>query len=168
MTQHTENSLRINLPANQIWQVLDNYGDIKKFALTIQSSEIVGELTTGLGAKRKCTFNDGSSLVEEITEYKQGEGYKMKLSEHSMPVKRMVSEMKVTPIDSNSCQLYMSTDFEMKGGIIGKLIGTLLMKPMMKGIFRKIMTGLAYHTKTGEVVDKKLPTKEQYAGLVGN
>lgn len=166
MTQRTENSLTVNMPAEHIWQVLDNYGAIEKFALTIQSSETVGELQTGLGAKRKCTFNDGSSLVETITEYNQGQGYKMELSEHKMPVISMLSEMKVTTINDNSCVIYMSTDFEMKGGIFGKLMGALLMKPMMKGIFKKVMTGLAYHAKTGETVGKKLPAKEQYETLV--
>ena len=54
----------------------------------------------------------------------------------------------------------------MKGGMLGKLMGALLMKPMMKGIFKKIMTGLAFYSKTGEEIDKKLPTKERYAELV--
>lgn len=78
---------------------------------TIKSSPIVDDIQSGLGAKRKCTFNDGSSLVEDIIEFNQGQGYKMDLSEYSYPLKSMFSEMRVIKIDANSSELFMSSYF---------------------------------------------------------
>ena len=166
MAHHCEKTLKVNVPAEKIWQVLEDYNGIEKFAMTIKSSASVNEISTGLGAKRSCTFNDGSSLVEEIIEYQAGQGYKMDISNHSMPLKSMQSEMKVTVIDENSSEIYMSADFVVKGGPLGWVMGKLLMRPVMKGIFKKVMTGLAYHCATGELISDKLPENEELAKII--
>jgi len=166
MAHHIERTLKVNVSAEKIWQVLENYSGVENFAATIKSSPIVGDIKSGLGAKRKCTFNDGSSLVEEIIEYQEGQGYKMELSEYPYPLKSMVAEMRVTAIDANTSELFMSSDFIVKGGPLGWLMGTLLMSPMMKGVFKKVMTGLAYHAATGERVDEKAPSSEQLSKVL--
>ncbi len=42
MAHHTENSIKVNVPAEKIWQVLADYSGIENFAATIKSSPIVG------------------------------------------------------------------------------------------------------------------------------
>ena len=74
MAHHCEKTLKVNVPAEKVWKVLDDYNNIEKFAMTIKSSASANEISSGLGAKRTCTFNDGSSLVEEIIEYQEGQG----------------------------------------------------------------------------------------------
>lgn len=166
MAHHTENTLKVNIPAEKIWQVLADFSSVEKFATTIDSSPIVGDIQTGLGAKRLCTFNDGSSLVEEIIEFKDGQGFKMALSEFSLPLKEMQAQMGVKKIDDNSCEIYMSADFIVKAGPLGWLLGHLIMRPVMKGVFKKLMSGLAYHCVTGKLVGEKLPSNEELANIV--
>ncbi|MBQ4848106.1 SRPBCC family protein [Pseudoalteromonas sp. MMG005] len=166
MTHHTEKSLKVNIPAHKVWQVLADFSGIEKFATTIKSSSIVGNKTSGLGAKRKCTFDNNSSLVEEVIDYQEGQGYRMVISDHSLPLESMYAEMKVKAIDENTSEIYMSADFVVKGGVFGKLVGHMLMRPMMKGVFTKVMSGLAYYTVTGERVDKTLPKKEVFSNII--
>lgn len=45
-------------------------------------------------------------------------------------------------------------------------MGALLMSPMMKGVFKKVMTGLVYHAATGERVDEKPLSDEQFENIV--
>lgn len=168
MAHHTEKSIKVNIPAEKVWQVLDDYSGIEKFAMTIKASTSVNEIATGLGAKRKCTFNDGSSLVEEITNYQAGQGYDMDISEHSIPLKSMQASMKVKAIDEYTSEITMSADFVVKGGPFGWLMGQLLMRPVMKAIFKKVMTGLAYHCETGELVADKLPNKDQLTSILAS
>jgi hypothetical protein len=166
MTHHVEKAIKVNVPAADIWEVLKDFGSIEKFSPTIKTSSIVNNINSGLGAKRLCTFTDGSSLIEEITDFQEGKGYKMALSEYSLPLKSMNSEMMVKEIDSNSSELYMSTDFVVKAGPLGWLLGFLLMRPLMKGVFMKVMSGLAYHCATGKLVDEKLPSSEELANII--
>ena len=166
MAHHAEHTIKVNLPAKQVWNILDDYASVEKFATTITSSPIINDIHRGLGAKRRCTFKDGSSLVEEIIEYQEGRGYTMLLSDHSLPLKSMQANMSVKAIDANSCEIFMSADFVVKGGPLGLLMGSLLMRPMMKGVFKKVMTGLAYHAETGELIGEKLPNNEQINMLI--
>lgn len=168
MSHHTEKSLKVNIPADKIWQVLADFSSVEKFATTIKSSPIVGEITSGLGAKRKCTFDNDSSLIEEIIDYQEGEGYRMVISDHSLPLESMHAEMRVNAIDENSSEITMSANFVVKGGVFGKLMGHMLMRPMMKGVFTKVMSGLAYYTVTGERVGKTLPKNETVANIIIN
>ncbi len=166
MAHHCEKALKVNIPADKVWQVLEDYSSIENYAMTIKSSASVNDISSGLGAKRSCTFNDGSSLVEEIIEYQVGQGYKMDVSNHSMPLKSMQAEMKVTAIDENSSEINMSADFVVKGGPLGWVMGQLIMQPVMKGIFKKVMTGLAYHSVTKKLVGDKLPPNDELAKII--
>lgn len=166
MKHKVTQSLNVNVSADKIWQVLGKYNSLENYASTVESSSIVGNIESGLGAKRKNTFYDGSSLIEEVTEYQQGQGYKMKLSDFSFPLKYMNSEVAVKAIDSNSCTLFMSTEFVVKAGPFGWLMGLVIMRPMMKNIFKKQMNCLAYYCETGQKVNNKLPSSDDLKKLV--
>ena len=166
MAHHIEQTLKVNVPATKIWQVLADFSSVENFATTIQTSPVTSDIKAGLGAKRTCTFNDGSSLVEEIIEFQDGEGFKMQLSEYSLPLKSMQAEMRVVAIDDNTSELYMSSTFVVKAGPLGWLLGALIMCPMMKGVFKKLMSGLAYHTVTGKRIDKTLPEQQELANII--
>ena len=166
MAQHTENTIKVNVQASKIWEVLKDFGGVENFAVEITTSPIINNIKSGIGAKRKCTFTNGSSMVEEITEYKEGKGFKMDISEYSLPLNSMVSEIWVKEIDSKNSEIYMATDFVVKGGPLGWLMGALMMKPMMKGVFKNLMTGLAFYSVTGKRVDGKLPSKEELANIL--
>lgn len=168
MAHYTENSLKVNIPAEQLWKVLADYSSVEKFALTIKSSPVIGDISSGVGAKRRCTFNDGSSLVEEITHFEEGNGFTMEISEHSLPLKSMTASMKVSKIDESTSELHMSASFVVKGGTLGWLLGALVMRPVMKGVFKKLMTGLAYYSKTGKAIEAKLPEQTELSGLLAN
>jgi len=160
MIHHTEKKIIVNVPANKIWKVLENFSSVEKFATGIKSSPIVGEIDSGLGAKRLCTFQNGTSLVEKIIDFKDKSGYRMELSEHTLPLKSMYSEIYVKQIDDKSSEISMACDFEVKMGLLGWIMGYFMMRPVMKKTFKDLMTGLAYYTVSGERIEKKLPSKK--------
>ena len=166
MTIHIERSMIVNIPSDKIWETMNDFGGIEKYAPTITSSPIINDIKSGLGAKRKCTFNDGSSMVEEIIEFNEGQGYSMVLTEFSAPLNSMHAEVRVKKIDANSSELYMSADVETKSGPLGWLMGNVLMPPIMKGVFKKVMSGLAYYSATQNEVAEKLPSNDVLAKII--
>ncbi len=161
MTHHVSKTLRVNVPSERIWEVLNDYSSLERFATTIETSPIAGDKKSGLGAKRLCTFRDGSSLIEEIIDYQEGRSIRINISEFSLPLKTMQAEMGVEKVDANSSDIFWSADFVVKGGPFGWLLGLLVMRPVMKGVFTKLLSGLAYHSATGEAIDSELPSEDQ-------
>lgn len=168
MAHHVDKTIRVNVPTTKIWGILGDFSSVEKFATTIKSSPIIGDKPSGIGAKRLCTFHDGTSLVEEIIEYQEGHGFKMELSEFSLPLKYMYAEMYVKEVDANTSDISMFANFVVKGGPFGWLMGSLIMRPVMKGVFKKLLGGLAYHSLTGKLVTKSAPSKEELASILSS
>ncbi len=166
MAQHTEKIIKVNVPASKIWEVLKDFSGVENFGAKIKTSPIINDKASGLGSQRKCTFDNGTSLVEEIIEYKEGQGYKMAISESAMPMKSMNTAMWVKEIDSKSSEIKMEAEFVMKGGPLGWVMGALMMGPMMKGIFKGVMTGLALYSDNGKRIDGKAPSKEELGNIL--
>ena len=160
MKRHISETMRVNLPGGSVWAVLDDFGGIERYAPTIERSPILTENATGLGAMRKCEFYSGGSLIEEIIDYEGGQTMTLELSEHGMPVKSMVSTIKVTSVNAETCDISMSLDYVSKRSPLGWILGAFVLAPMMRGAFKKVMKGWVYHAATGSVVDDKIPQNE--------
>jgi len=53
-----------------------------------------------------------------------------------------------------------------KAGPLARLLGDVVMRPVMKGVFNKLMSGLAYHCVTGNWVGEKLSANEELANIM--
>ena len=82
-------------------------------------------------------------MIEEIIDYQEGTSSKIEVSEHSMPLISQNAEMKVEAVDANTCDIFMTMDFVVKGGPFGWIMGLVMMRPLMKWVTKNILTGLA-------------------------
>jgi ribosome-associated toxin RatA of RatAB toxin-antitoxin module len=166
--EHNVNvAIKANVSAQKVWEVLKDFSSIEKFAPKVNKSVILEDKNSGLGAKRKCSLSDGSSVVEEIIEYsEENQKFNMVLSEHSFPLKQFFVEMGVKKIDENSCEILMSLNFIVKGGIFGWVMGAVLMKPMMRKNVTAALKGLAYHASTEKEIGNALPADEELSLII--
>ncbi|MFW2388210.1 MAG: SRPBCC family protein [Polyangiales bacterium] len=167
MAHHVEATARVNAPAAKVWETLRDFSSIERFSSNVESSPIVGEVASGLGTKRLCTFYDKSTVLEEIVGYKEGESLDIELRQFSMPLESMRAQMKVTPVDGATSDASFSMDFVVKYGPVGSLMGALLMKPMMTRITTDILKGLAFHVTTGNTIGSEMPSAAALAAAVG-
>jgi hypothetical protein len=167
MAHHIETTVRANAPAAKVWETLRDFSSIERFSSKVESSPIVGEVAAGLGTKRLCTFYDKSTVVEEIVGYEEGESLDIELSEFSMPLESLRAQMKVTPVDGATSDVSFSMDFVVKYGPVGWLMGAVMMKPMMRGVTRDVLNGLAFHVTTGNTIGSEMPSAAALATAVG-
>ena len=97
----------------------------------------------GVGSQRRCVFADGSSVVEEVTEWEPNRQYRVRLVEMGkMPVQEAHATLSVEPLDGEHSRLKMAMDYRMKYGPLGWVMGQTMMKSMMGGIFEGVLKGL--------------------------
>ena len=166
MAHHVETTLKVNAPAQKVWETLRDFSSVERYSSKVESSPIVGEIATGLGAKRKCTFYDKSTVLEEIIAYEEGVSLDIELSEFAMPLKSLRARMKVTRVDDTSSEVYFSMDFVPKFGPVGWLMGAIMMKPMMRRVTKDVLQGLAFHVVTGDRVGSEMPSAAALATAV--
>ena len=98
----------------------------------------------GIGSKRRCNFDDGSSVVEEVTQWEANRRYRVRLSEMTaMPLREAYAELSVEPLDSGQTRVKWGMDYRVKFGPFGWVLGQTLMKAMMGKVLDGNLNGLA-------------------------
>lgn len=161
MEQLLDCVIHANLSSQKIWEVLSDFGKIHCFHPRVQKSVLISEKSWGLGAKRRCHFYDGTSVVEEIVQIEAQKSLRLKISEFSLPLKYLETKIWVKNEGVNKSQIGMSMNFVLKGGFLGLFSSYLFIRPQMHKMMRDILKGLAYYSLTGVVVGKRMPSERE-------
>lgn len=62
-------TVKVNAPANALWQVISKIGDINKYMPSLKSAEMLDGKNPGRGAIRRCVDQQGKAWSEECTEF---------------------------------------------------------------------------------------------------
>ena len=140
---HFERSLTLDATPDAVWTVLSRYMQIDEFAPQITSVDALTTGEPGPGAKRRNHFANGTSLVETVTDWNPGQGYKVELSDMAaMPLHAAQSEIRLTGVGGRT-RVTWTFDYRVKYGILGWLMGHTLMKMMMGKVIDGNLQGLA-------------------------
>ena len=71
-----------------------------------------------------------------------------------MPFKSAKATMKVEPRGASKSEVFIVMEFTPKFGLLGGLMGSIMIRPIMRRMFRKVLGGLEHHTATGEQIGK--------------
>ena len=137
-------TLTIDATPEAVWTVLGRFMHIDDFAPQVKSVDALTDGADGVGSKRRCHFDNGTSLVEEVTEWEANRGYRVRLSDMAaMPLHEAQAEIEVEPLDGGRSKVTWSFDYRVKYGPLGWLLGQTMMKMMMGKIIDGNLQGLA-------------------------
>lgn len=140
---HHERYLTIDASPDAVWGVLSRFMHIDEFAPQITSVDALTDGEVGVGAKRRNNFTNGTSVVEEVTAWKPGSGYAVRLSDMAaLPLHEASSEIRITSTGGKSLVTW-TFDYRVKYGPIGWLMGQTMMKMMMGKIIDANLQGLS-------------------------
>ncbi len=126
---HYERTIDIEATPETVWKVLGRFMHIDEFAPLIESVDALTDGEDGVGSKRRCNFNNGGSVVEEVTEWEVNRKYRVLLSEMTnVPVHEMYAEISLDSLESNLVRVTWGADYRMKFGPFGWLLGQTAMK----------------------------------------
>lgn len=138
-----EKVLEIDATPQQVWAVMSRFMHVDEFAPEVARVEALTEGADQVGSQRRCHFSNGQALVETITEWDAGRGYRVALSEMgSMPMSQAQAALRIEPV-SNKARVVWSFEGQMKFGPFGWLMGRAMLKPMMGKVIAANLEGLA-------------------------
>lgn len=141
---HHERTLIIDATPNAVWSILSRFMHIDEFAPMVKSVEALSDVENGIGAKRRCHFNDGGSMAEEVLEWEDNHRFKVLLYEtEPMPLKKAYAEIRIKPQGTDQTHVTWSMDYSVKYGPFGWLLGQTMMKIMMGKVIDGNLKGLA-------------------------
>jgi carbon monoxide dehydrogenase subunit G len=148
---HFQRTQAIDATPDAVWAILGRYMHIDEFAPLITSVDVLTDGEIGLGSKRRNHFDNGTSVVEEITDWKPNQSYRVQLSDMAaMPLHEAHSTISVEPLEGNRSTVKWTFDYHVKFGPFGWLLGQTMMKMMMGKILDGNLKGLAESVQTNQ------------------
>jgi len=132
---HLSRSRTLTASPAATWAMLGQFMQIDRIAPQITRVEALSQGAPGIGSKRRCHFANGSHLVEEVTAWTPGHGYRVQLQDMDpMPLKEAYAALEILPTPDGGSRVIWSMEFRVKWGPIGWLMGHTMMRWMMAGI----------------------------------
>lgn len=140
---HIDRSHTLDASPDAVWAVLGRFMHINAFAPAVTKVDALTAGSDDVGSKRRCHFDNGGSMVEEVTDWQEGRGYRIRGSElDPMPLTILTAEIRIEPVRDGT-KVTWSTAFQVKYGLFGWLLGQAMMKPMMGKVIDANLEGLA-------------------------
>ncbi len=146
----------IDAPVETVWSVLADLGSIYKWNPGVAASQSTSEAAQGEGATRHCDLDDKNYLEERAFDWREGEGYKIDVTETSMPLKSNIVTFSIAP-EGDGTRVNVTADYVLKFGLIGAIMDALFAKRQAQQGFDDMMAGLKHHVETGELVGDAVP-----------
>jgi len=148
---HLQRIQTINATPDAVWAVLGRFMQMDEFAPLVKSVDALTDGEDRVGSKRRAHFTNGSSMVEEVIKWEPNRGYRVRSSElEPMPVHEMQSDLSVSPRNNGQSKVTWSTEYRMKYGPFGWLMGQTVMKRMMGKVVDGNLKGLADKVRSNQ------------------
>lgn len=144
MPETVESETRIQASRDDVWNVLSDVGGIHKWAAPVAEARLDGE--PGEGARRHCTFADGTAIDEEFTAWKDGELQRYEIT-GDMPTESLTSEWRLEEADGETIVTYRA-EFEPTEGTPAEAVAEEL-----GGTGQFLVNALKTYVETGEVLE---------------
>lgn len=134
------------------WALMADFANIDFFNPTLKASRLIdGSLECGVGTQRHCELKNGMGYIEEkVTDWQEGRSYTVEIYDGTMPIERTVTTLGLEPVLGGGTRLYMQSEYQPKYGIAGRIMDPLMLRPMLKGMLRKVLVGLADKASAGQ------------------
>ncbi|OUR99326.1 hypothetical protein A9Q86_12175 [Flavobacteriales bacterium 33_180_T64] len=150
--------ITIDSPKQKLWTLVSDLGSIYKFNPRVTKSYYTTTNTKGIDAARICELYPSGKILETVKNWNEGNGFLLQIDpiEKAPPVKNFSGLFELNEINTNSTQISITIDYEMKLGAIGLLLNNLIIRPKMEEGIKDLLEGLKIHSETGaEIKDIK-------------
>jgi len=132
--QNVKVSGTINAPADEVWKLVANFGELDQFVEAITNCTTEG---TGVGTVRTLTLQDGGEVKEKLESLDvDNRVLTYSIAESPMPIENYTGTLEVKSIDNGQSEFIWSSEFEADEGVEDE------MKEAMEGLYTLGVEGL--------------------------
>ena len=114
-TIRVKETIEINAPAEKVWALMGNFGDLGAWHPAIAKTEISGGKNNEVGATRVLTLKDGGTINETLTAFDAaGMTMKYDITESVLPVREYGATIKVEAAGAGKATVTWRSMFKRK------------------------------------------------------
>ena len=153
-----KSTVNIYAPMQQSWQVLRNFTEVS-WAPGVKSSHAIGKSELGIGAGRHCALEGFGEIDEYITHWSEGTGFAYSVTPLG-PLTNANSSWWLTETGDQSCELTVIFSYDIRYGLFGKLMHSLMMRSKLETSLPQTTAALKSRVEDG------VPMNAEIDGLV--
>ncbi len=149
LTQLSASTL-IDASREEVWDVVKKVGSISDYHPLVKSSKSTNYLK-GIGARRHCDLLPMGSMDEEITAWQEGTSLTADVIGGKMlpPCHQMKGKLELVDA-GNRTRVTFTFTYQMKLGLMGKMLNTMMIKPLFKKAPLQYVQGLKDYIESME------------------
>jgi ligand-binding SRPBCC domain-containing protein len=145
-TLHHE--IRIDAPVAQVWSVLADIEAVQHYNPTVASARCTSPAREGIGASRHCDLKPKGWVKERVTVWEAERALGLEVSESEWPIVYMRWRTDVTA-DGKGTLVAQDLEYEMKFGLLGRLMDALMMRRKLRQGVGEVFAGLKRYVEGG-------------------
>ena len=142
---HNEIVIKGNL--DDVWNILNTVDALDEYDPTVHKSTATSKMKSGLGASRKVEMKDGKNWFEETcTLSEPKKALKFELTACSFPLQSLSHSYRFEE-DGAEVKVKQIMLYQMKYGLLGKLMNFLMVKKQSDKGIKQFLAGLKNHVE---------------------
>lgn len=133
--------IKIDASPEKVWQILANLEEVQHYNPLVAKTMYISAHKEGVGATRYCDFIPKGFSEETVTDWIPNTLLGMKVVASSFPMKFIGWKTHLTA-EGNGTLVSQDLEYEMKFGLLGLMMNSLLMKNKYNSILQNIFDGL--------------------------
>jgi len=135
-----------------VWALLSDLSKVVDYHPIVNSVDLLTDHVQGMGATRRCHFLDGTSLLEEVIDLREGERFTLSLTEGTFPMRDIRATLEVQPLAQGGSRVVFTIGYVMKYGLAGAILERLMLRRKLAENMQGMLEGVAQHLQTGRRV----------------
>lgn len=140
------NSIHIAAAQGAVWKALTDLDQLAAYDPGVRASHIVGEVTHGPGAQRRCELRPAGWFVERVVTWEPEARLGIQLFECSLPVLTLRHDYTLEH-DSEGTIVTQVMTYELKYGAVGRLLDAVAMRRNWDAGIKAFLAGLKDHVE---------------------
>ena len=145
-----QHKIIISASVEKVFRTLADLESVKFTNPLVKTVKIISPNKEGVGSARHCDFKDGKFVEERITAFEPNKSISFDLYKHQWPLVFMRWTNRLEKRGNNTL-LVSDTEYELKFGIAGKIMNTLIMRRKFSQIIDDALGKLKRYAETGAV-----------------
>lgn len=137
-----KNEIVINATLEKVWNILTTPELLDKYDPTVKKTTLISPEKSGLGAKRKVEMLDGKNWFDEkIADFEPMKKLSYQLTDCTFPIKGLKHTCSFN-VEGNNVKVQQTMEYEVKFGILGKLMDAMMIRKQFDSGIKKFFGGL--------------------------
>ncbi len=133
--------MEIGAPAERVWEVLADFGDVAAWAPYMRKSHLIGSQRSGIGMRRGMRHAWGFRFEEQVTQWHEGKGFAFDVLKAPFPMKH-VKEVWVLAPENGQTAVETQVRYGTYFGLPGRFVDWLLVRFVVRREMRAGLRGL--------------------------